>query len=531
MRPTDGPDRGKSLRLERWQIGIVNAIDREQKPIVAIRAAAQCGKTMISLGCALRAAVEGQGVLLASATETSIRDLSRRLEAVLEAAPDLAAHFPSARSGPGARASWKEKRLDGGGWLGMAAAGSASQLASRTAAIAIADEVSRFPANVRSLEGHPLALLRARLIDYGDDGRLLALSSPVHQHDAISLLWRDGDRRRLEYPCPHCRALTPLLWDHVTGRKRDQNAGRGVRGLRCRAPRTGPADDAPPRSVGRTTGRAGGRRFDQLRPVQARQRPLDPAGNYARMAPRPAGGREGGYRRLKVFRNLVLGLPSDAGGADVDRLYERRESRFDLTGLEQVTGGIDVQNDRLVYVVLGWSPDDIWVLAHGTAIGDPRDDAVWTSAASAITTTAGPLPASIVSVDAGYLTSAVRDQCRRRRWWIPTVGRPGEAVPLARPLNRQSGIATMGTNDSSAYWAGRIDAGRVHFPQAITRPELAELAAAEALTAEGGALKWRPLPGRTANHRWDAARLAIHARHFRTLRADRQPFRVVTIGA
>ena len=165
--PTDGPDSGKALRLERWQALLLTAVEQERKPIVALRAASQVGKTLLALGVGLRAAVDGRGVLLASATEVGARDLSRRVEGAIERSPYLAQMFPSARSGPGARASWKDRRLDSGGWLALAAAGSASQLASRTAAVAVADEVSRWPRSVRSGEGHPFALLRAASIRLG----------------------------------------------------------------------------------------------------------------------------------------------------------------------------------------------------------------------------------------------------------------------------------------------------------------------------------------------------------------------------
>lgn len=222
LRATDGPNAGKRLRLEPWQRALLRAIDRERRPIVAIRAASQVGKTLLALGIGLRASVDGRGVLLASATETSIRDLGRRLDTALEYAPELAARFPSPRSGPGGRASWRQRQLDSGGWIGMAAAGSASQLASRTAAVAVADETARWPALVRSGEGAPLALLRARLMDWGDDGRLIAISSPVHPGDSISTMYDDGDRRRLEYSCLACGARTPFAWSQVAGRERGE---------------------------------------------------------------------------------------------------------------------------------------------------------------------------------------------------------------------------------------------------------------------------------------------------------------------
>lgn len=378
-RPTDGPDAGKPLRLEKWQRDLLNAIDRERKPIVAIRAASQIGKTLLCLGVGTRAAVDGKGVLIASATETSIRDMSRRLEAVIEGSPDLARVFPSPRSGPGARASWKDRRLVGGGWMAMAASGSASQLASRTAAVGIADECSRWPQRVRSGEGHPLALLRARLLDWGDEGRLLAISSPVLPHDTISLLYRDGDRRRLEYPCPDCGARTALEWEMVTGRDHGEVPGlacphcgvvhdeaarrRMLRGGRWTATREHPTDE----DVASYT-------LSRLDSARATLVQITREWRRARL-----GAERGDPAALKAFRNTILGLPSESGAADVDRLYERRQERFDLREVEQITAGVDVQTDRLYFNVLAFSAHNrvVWVLASDVVIGDPREGATW----------------------------------------------------------------------------------------------------------------------------------------------------------
>ena len=91
--PTDGPDSGKKLTLERWQSLFLTAVESERKPIIALRAASQIGKTLLALGVGLRSAVDGRGVLLASSTEVSARDLSRRLEAAIERSPFLASQF------------------------------------------------------------------------------------------------------------------------------------------------------------------------------------------------------------------------------------------------------------------------------------------------------------------------------------------------------------------------------------------------------------------------------------------------------
>ena len=529
LSPTDGPDAGRALKLEHWQTLFLTAVEQERKPIISLRAASQVGKTLLALGVGLRAAVDGRGVLLASAAESGARDLSRRVEGAIERSPYLAKMFPSARSGPGARASWKDRRLAGGGWLGMAAAGSASQLASRTAAVAIADEVSRWPRSVRSGEGHPLSLLRARLSDWQDDARLLAISSPVLENDAIGLLFRDGDRRRLEYPCLDCGGLTPFLWEQVVGRERGETpevaciscgVAHGERARRRMlrkatwiAQRQDPTDED---SISFTLSRLDSARASLPQVVKEWRR--------SRLAVE-----RGDPNALRTFRNLVLGLPGTSGTADIDKLFELREDQFQLAELEQVTAGVDVQGDRLVYVVLGLGPGnlDCWVLDYGVFLGDPREDSVWETLAATLSRPFGGLPPSVVSVDAGFLTSTVQAQCARRRWWIPTVGRSGQGKPLARRLG-PTGIATLGKDDGNSWWSGRVETGNVHLPRTVSRTEIAELCASEVLTAEGGSLRWRQIDG-VQNHLWDSAILAVHGRHLRTLSARRRPFGLVAV--
>ena len=160
-------------------------------------------------------------------------------------------------------------------------------------------------------------------------------------------------------------------------------------------------------------------------------------------------------------------------------------------------------------------------------VGDPRDDHVWDTLAAELDTHRTPIPLSVVSADCGYLTSNVKTQCARRRWWIPVVGRAGTGQPIAKVIGA-SGIAVLGKDDCASWWTGRIDAGRVQLPRTVTRKDVAELLAAECLTMDRGALRWRKIENRE-NHYWDSALLAIHARHFRPLTASRRPFRVVAV--
>ena len=170
---------------------------------------------------------------------------------------------------------------------------------------------------------------------------------------------------------------------------------------------------------------------------------------------------------------------------------------------------------------------DAVVLDFGSTLGDPAEDDVWHALTSNLARPFAGLPVTCVSVDAGFHTTAVRRQCQRRRWWLPVVSRAGEGKPIARRPG-PTGILTAGKDDTCAWWAGRIAAGRVRLPAEIARAEIAEVCASEALTSEGGKLVWRPVEGRQ-NHLWDAAGLAIHARNFRPLSSSRRRLRLVAV--
>ena len=85
-------------------------------------------------------------------------------------------------------------------------------------------------------------------------------------------------------------------------------------------------------------------------------------------------------------------MPASHGAADVDKLFELRGGRLD--GIEQVTAGVDVQADRLVHVVLGFTAgnQDLAVLDYGVTLGDPSEDDVWHALAANLARPFAALP-------------------------------------------------------------------------------------------------------------------------------------------
>lgn len=94
-------------------------------------------------------------------------------------------------------------------------------------------------------------------------------------------------------------------------------------------------------------------------------------------------------QQLKVFYNTILGqLWEDRGDLeDEDTFMGRREdygTRDDGTPVELPEGvlvltcGVDTQDDRLEYEVVGWGHyDESWGIKKGLIWGDPNEDAVW----------------------------------------------------------------------------------------------------------------------------------------------------------
>lgn len=86
----------------------------------------------------------------------------------------------------------------------------------------------------------------------------------------------------------------------------------------------------------------------------------------------------------RVFVNGWLGLPyndEDLTGVDfeIDKLMERVENYNELpSGVLVLTCGVDVQKNRLEYLVLGWGLNrENWVVDKGVIVGDTMQEFVW----------------------------------------------------------------------------------------------------------------------------------------------------------
>lgn len=161
-------------------------------------------------------------------------------------------------------------------------------------------------------------------------------------------------------------------------------------------------------------------------------------------------------QQLKVFYNTILGqLWEERGDLESeDEFMSRREDygiRDDGTPVELPQGvlvltcGVDTQDDRLEYEVVGWGRyKESWGIKKGVIYGDPNDDAVWLRLDDVLDhvykfANGRGLKISMTFVDSGgHKTQSVYKQCRARtgRRVFAIKGSNQNDAPLTKPPSK-----------------------------------------------------------------------------------------------
>ena len=81
-----------------------------------------------------------------------------------------------------------------------------------------------------------------------------------------------------------------------------------------------------------------------------------------------------------------------------------------------LTCGVDVQKDRLVYVVRGWgSNSESWLIDHGELWGETEHEPVWAELGNLVQQGIGALHIRRTFIDSGFNTAAVYAFARQYR--------------------------------------------------------------------------------------------------------------------
>jgi len=458
-----------------YAVGIMDAISDIKTERVVIETGAQMGKTNAGILNPIGYFITHDPCPIMVVQPTIAMGTSfsgKRLTPMLRDTPCLRGKVASEKS-----RSSENKILEKnfpGGYIVIAGANSAPSLKSRPVRILLFDEVDEAPYNLAG-QGDPVELAIARTNAFPNRKIVLASTPTIKGRSRIDAAFHDSTRerwshkcpgcgewsqfvwRRLNFEtvkmsCPHCEELyTRGDWEMCAGKWIAENPDHPVRGFHVNA-----LDSQIP--------------WEELITRWAEAQRLAKAGDYS---------------KLITFINTVLAETWEERGEVVEsHALEGRREVYDAElpdGVCVLTMGVDVQDNRLAYEIVGWGLGfETWGIEYAEIFGDPRQGEVWNRIDDILARTFSyrngkRLKISRTAVDTGgHMTPKVYEYCKARqtRGVYPIKGQGGDKLPLTRPSNknREKGLFIVGVDGIKAdivSWLkiGKPGDGYCHFPK------------------------------------------------------------------
>ena len=377
-----------------------------------------------------------------------------------------------------------------GGMLTIVGSQSPSALASTPARYVLGDEIDRWALSAGT-EGDPWSLAEARTTTFYNS-KMMAVSTPtIKGFSRIEKLFNDGTQERWCSQCPDCGAWHDILFDDIKFDFETIKVGRTktykVNFVNWCCPSCGCIHSEkemraqPSKWIAMNPDAyEHGRRSFWINAFSSPWRGWDKIVlGFLEAKSDP--------QKLKVFYNTVLGeLWEDRGDlASEDEMLERREdygTRDDGTPVELPDGvlvltcGVDTQDDRLEYEVVGWGHySESWGIKKGIIMGDPNDDETWERLDDVINhvyrfKNGKGMAISITFVDSGgHKTQSVYKHCRDRmaKRVFAIKGQGGDGVPYTRPPSKVKIVVNGRAIGETWLYSIGVDSGKADIMSAI----------------------------------------------------------------
>ena len=500
-------------------------------------------------------------VLYIGPTKSNIEKvIEPKIVAMLQTAPGLAAKYAASN-----RKSSKTSKLIGGVYLRLAWAGSPTELASDHAAIVVVDEVDKITAN---REGNVFEQAEARTGTYAD-GTVIGASTPtfgsvetythpvtgvVHWkpsdsvQSAIWNLWQEGTRHEWAVPCPHCEVyFVPRaailrwpkegsVWQRAkAARLYCPTCGTGIEEIdRSRINALGKAL-APGEWVerGQVMGIADTADSDTYSEWVSGLVSFSPKKSFEFIARKLIRAYESGDPdKIQGVLNTDLGelyaISGDAPKvAEIAACQGEYKTGQVPDGVALITAGVDVQRNRLVYIIRGWGyGGHSWLLDYGELWGETDQERVWVSLDELLLRTYGPTePRSLsirrMAIDSGFRKDPVYAFCMKHQALaIPTKGHDHmdkpfsasaiEVTYLGRPKKLSIQLWHVDSDVAKSWVHARISdpERRWWVPQGVDDDYSKQMVAEERIVKSSGKVIWIV---KGENHYLDAESLAYMA--------------------
>lgn len=441
-----------------YQREIMDAFTQPGISEIVVMASAQVGKSEIELNMMGRAIDDDPGPMLyVQPTDKVAEDYSkRRIAPMIAACPTLRSKVYAAK-GRDAGNTITMKTFPGGS-LAIIGANSPSDLSSKPVRYIFLDEIDRFPASAGT-EGDPIELAERRSETFRHNRKIVKTSTPtIKGSSKIEKAYMNGTQEEWHTECPHCRNYGFIQFGDVKFDKeefKDENGQSNylVSNLRWQCPIC--RCETPEHETKRCPAKwvmknekalqNGVRSFRLNAFMSPWSDWKDIALSFLKAKDDP--------ELLKVFHNTMLGESwemRDRSGVP-ERLHARREhySAEVPAGVLVLTMGIDTQDNRLEYEVVGWDRnEESWGISYGIIPGRADSPGVWEEVDGLLDREwklgngmAMRIMASFID-SGGHFTQEVYTECAKRanrRIW-PVKGEGGMGKRYVRPMRNGTGI-------------------------------------------------------------------------------------------
>ena len=475
-----------------YQREIMDAFTDPKIYEIDVMASAQVGKSEIQLNMIGEAVDEDPGPMMyVQPTKEMAEDYSkRRIAPMISACPTLREKFYAAK-GKDSNNTISMKLFPGGS-LAIIGANSPTDLASKPIRYLLCDEIDRFPDSAGT-EGDPIALAERRTETFRHNRKIVKCSTPtIKGKSKIEKAFMKGTQEEWRTECPQCRSFSFIRFDDIRFDReefRDEDGKKDwiVTNARWRCPvcqREIPEAEAkrlPAKWFARNPkALANGIRSFRLSAF------MSPWSDWRDLALSFLHAKDD-PQLLQVFHNTMLGESWELreSNSEPQQLYGRREhyNAQVPTGVLVMTMGVDTQDNRLEYEIVGWDRDEqSWGIQRGIIPGRPDAPGVWEEIDNLLEqewemANGMTLRISATFVDSGgHFTSDVYRQCARRemRRVFAIKGEPGEGKAYVRLMKKEKDapkgtrfmIAVDSGKEAILYGAGVEEPGArfMHFP-------------------------------------------------------------------
>lgn len=475
-----------------YQREIMDAFTDPKIYEIDVMASAQVGKSEIQLNMIGEAVDEDPGPMMyVQPTKEMAEDYSkRRIAPMISACPTLREKFYAAK-GKDSNNTISMKLFPGGS-LAIIGANSPTDLASKPIRYLLCDEIDRFPDSAGT-EGDPIALAERRTETFRHNRKIVKCSTPtIKGKSKIEKAFMKGTQEEWRTECPQCRSFSFIRFDDIRFDReefRDEDGKKDwiVTNARWRCPvcqREIPEAEAkrlPAKWFARNPkALANGIRSFRLSAF------MSPWSDWRDIALSFLHAKDD-PQLLQVFHNTMLGESWELreSNSEPQQLYGRREHNNAQvpTGVLVMTMGVDTQDNRLEYEIVGWDRDEqSWGIQRGIIPGRPDAPGVWEEIDNLLEqewemANGMTLRISATFVDSGgHFTSDVYRQCARRemRRVFAIKGEPGEGKAYVRLMKKEKDapkgtrfmIAVDSGKEAILYGAGVEEPGArfMHFP-------------------------------------------------------------------